>query len=1124
MFCHLHVHSEYSILESSVKIKNLIDLARDYGMKSVALTDMASMHGVIEFYKEAIKNNIKPIIGSEIFVEKDKATCAVLLLAKNITGYENLCKIISNINLNNKNLIDFELLKELSNGIIVISEFSNNEFLPFLQRNNLKEPQLRLKEWVDVFNKDFYIEIQRLPKNNFTISHEYVAKSYFKEKILTEFACKNKIKIVAGNNVHYLLKQDYEIYKSLAKLKLMSSRKNLLFFNIIQNNENYFKSSNEMENLFFDLKQAIANTQEISDKCSLKLEFNLSKLPFFKTPNNESQESYLKKLCYQNINLRYNEKVNNEVYERLEYELSVIRKKGFCGYFLIVADIAKFAHENKIPICGKGSSAGSLVTYLLGISNVDPIKQNLCFERFLNYERKNLPDIDIDMSSKGRLKVLNYLYSKYGKYNILRAPIFTTFKTRASIREAGRIINLGKDEIDEIITMLPMPQSRNVQISNIISKQSNSYVNNNNNNNNCCYPEEKSNSLNQKIINNNDNNNLFNISEKLKGYIRHIAMHPCAFIILNKDMEQNIPIMKSETNEIMSQYGIEDVESMGFLKIDLINSLTLDHIDEVLKILRETRNTEIYLESTDYNDKEVYKILNEGKTIGTFQLESMGIRSLMKKLKPQKLEDIILLISLYRPGPQQSGMVDIFIERKAGRQKTDFLHEDLKEILEETYGVMLYQEQVMKVAVKIAGYTFGEADKLRKIAPSNTSEIIEAERDKFIKGAIKNGYEYNFAVKLFNLVSKFANYGFVKAHAAAYAELGYKTCFLKAYFPAELLSVILTKNSGYYSKSSYIEEARRLGIEIKSPDINFSDGTRFLTEDCGKSIRVSLMSVRDLGIEGSINIIKEREKNGLFKSFTDFYERVVKAGKITIKATENLIKVGAFDFTHLKRKYLLFLLQYFLQSKQNKSKTKIKKYDNNDDNDQKSILINLINKNFDYSDNVFPELLNSIKDYSFEEKLELENLILEFCVSANPLKYFENELINFNIIKSAQFEHFFNKKDACKQNSRITTAGIVLIKRIEKVNNNKEIIFLTLEDWDGMYEVVIFTKEIIKNPEKILPGSPILVKGILSFKNEAISIIAKEIINLTDIKKVKNIRKKEEIKSCILSKTTSIWT
>ncbi|MCE5330434.1 DNA polymerase III subunit alpha [bacterium] len=1119
MFCHLHLHSQYSLLESSVKIGSLISKAKELGMKNLALTDTAVMHGVMEFYKEAVNNNIKPIIGSEIFVLKEGIICGVLLLAKNIKGYENLCRIISSANLNSKNCpapVDFNILKELKEGIIAISEFNNNELHGFLEKNDLEEAVLRLNKWTDVFGEDFYIEIQRIPVNNLSLSSKTPAKRFFRGKILTEFAARNDIKIVAGNDVHYLLKQDYETYIHLARLKLMSSKENLPFFSIIQSNENYLKSHVEMQDLFSDLKNAIENTEEISGKCNVEFELNKSRLPRCDIPENETQESLLKKLCYEKVRLRYGEKPDNKIYERLEYELSVIEKTGFCGYFLIVSDIARFASENKIPTCGKGSSAGSLVTYLLGISNVDPLQQNLYFERFLNEERKNLPDIDIDTSSKGRYKIINYLSSKYGKYNILRVPVFTTFKARASIREAGRILSLGKEELDEMINSLP---HRSIK-----------------------YSINKKDDIKNKDQEDNIDNGIINVSQKLSGYVRHIAMHPCAFIILGSNAPGSIPLMKSETGEIMSQYGLEDIESMGFLKIDLINSLTLDHIDEVMAIVEKTRKTDkVDLSNINYDDKKVCEILSRGDTLCTFQLESMGIRSLMRKLKPETLADIILLISLYRPGPQQSGMVDIFIERKFGREKIDYLHDDLKEILEETCGVMLYQEQVMKVAVKIAGYSLREADRLRKAMATFSYDNMETEKDRFINGAVKKGYDIGLAAELFRLISKFASYGFVKAHAAAYAEIGYKTCFLKVYYPAELLSVILTKNSGYYCKNSYIEEARRLGITIKLPDINLS-GMEFLTEDFGKSIRISLISVKDLGISSAANIIKEREKRGLFKNFTDFYERIIKPGKITIKAAENLIKIGAFDFSDLKRKYLLLVLEYLSQIKQRNPKKACgnRNYKKNQAAMQADTLccnskedgflkttgntnvpLRLISENPDYPDSFFPQSVKLIQDYSFEEKLEIENHILEFCASANPLQYFENELKNFRVIKSRDFGSAVNEKNPYKKG--ITTSGIILIKRKEKTKNDKELLFLTLEDWSGMYEVVIFSEECLRIPDKFVPGNCVLVNGNLSFKNGNISVIADKIISLSALKKTKIQNNKDHIKSGLAAKAALLW-
>ena len=712
--------------------------------------------------------------------------------------------------------------------------------------------------------------------------HGSASRKNLASENLINFARHANIPVVATNNVHYISKEDYPAYRSLARLKIMGTR-NDPTMEILENDEHRLKSAYEMERIFRDIPEAIINTQRIADRCSFS--FNLGKIniPYFTAPAGESQESYLEKLCRKGLALRYGNSPSGQVLERLNTELGVIKKTGFAGYFLIVADIARFACENEIPICGKGSAAGSLVSYILRISNVDPIKNNLCFERFLNDGRKELPDIDIDISNRDRDKIMKYLCSKYGSRNVARVCSFSTTKPRASIREAGRILSLGKDEVDHIIKAVP-GYNRFFTREDLQKKAGDSG-----------FIDTK----------NGQYGKIMAVSKNIGGYVRHISMHPSAFIVSNSDFAKIIPLTVSETGEIMSQYDMNSIEDLGILKIDLINSLSLSLLSEAAALLKNKRNIGLDLSKTSYDDSDVYKLMQAGSTLGVFQLESFGIRTLARKVKPSNLNDITLLISLYRPGPQQSGMVANFIERKFGREKTTYMHKDLEPILGETYGIILYQEQVMQVAMKIAGYSLSEADDLRKTMTGLSRDEMQAHQSRFIKGAVAKGYDIYMVREIFRLISKFASYGFVKAHASAYTELSYKTCYLKAHFPAEFLSIILTNNSGYYGKMQYIEEARRLGIDLKLPDINRSDFD-FTVEDSGRTIRAPLTSVRDLGYAGAASLLNEREKNGGFKDFFDFYARTSVNCRLTKNAIENLIKIGAFDFTNLPRKQLLF--------------------------------------------------------------------------------------------------------------------------------------------------------------------------------------------------------------------------
>ncbi len=1038
MFSHLHVHSEYSLLESSIKIDNLIESAAQYSMNSVALTDKYVMHGAVEFYKKAVQKNIKPIIGSEICIRDKGKLFHLVLLAKNIEGYSSLCKIVSNSHLEKKTAIpsvSLPLLKSSCRSLIALSPERSGQVSEFLRENKARKARHAIKEYKEIFGQDFYIEIQRYPLG------ENAGGSI--SEPLINLSRKTSTPVVATNNVHYLSKEDYNIYRHLVKLKLMGTKKDPTL-KPLQGSQNYFKSEKEMESMFEDLPDALENSREITAKCDLKLRLDNIGVPDFKVPEGSSQPGYLRKLCYRKISKRYNNP-HSRILKRLENELSIIEKTGYSGYFLVVADIASFARKNHIPICGKGSAAGSLVSYVLGISNVDPVENNLYFERFLNEERQEPPDIDIDIANKKRDKILSYLRSKYGKKNTGRVCLFSTIKPRSSLREAARMLNYSKQEIDQLITS----------------------------------GDRKADSKSRYM-------QLFSTSSKLEGYPRHVSMHPTAVIVSNSSLDSSMPLMLSETKEAMSQYDMKSIEDLGILKIDLINSLSLTLIDEVKNRLKK-RGISLDLQGLDHRDPRIFDIIKKGKTLGVFQLESTGIRALMRKIKPANIKDIILLVSLYRPGPQQSGMVGNFIERKFGREKISYIHKDLKPLLEDTFGIILYQEQVLQIARKIAGYSFGEADNLRKAITKRSKHKMTMQKKRFVAGGIKKGYHKKIAEDIFNLISKFASYGFVKAHAAAYADLSYKTCYLKAYFPAEFFAVMLSNNSGYYMPEQYIEEARRMGINIKGPHIN-SNCFSFGVEDGGQSIRVPMICVRGLGNTFARYIKNERDRNGRFRDFAGFYNRIYKKYRVTKTAVENLIKAGAFDFTGRARRCLLMDFFSFQNRKDTRANAKL-------------------------------------GDFSFEEKLKAEKEILGFCVRSNPLSCYRQELRNLSITPSKDFLLLSKGKDGhpYTRPKPVICIGTVINKSKKKTRDGSLMAFCTLEDRYGMYETVFFPGPYGDNKNIIIQGSPILVKGKLHYKDGNISLIVNKAIGLETLKKVRSQKKSDLVKNQLLKETMPLW-
>jgi len=1058
-FSHLNVHSEFSLLESTVKIKDLISTVTRKGMDAVALTDKYVMSRAIEFYKEAISNNLKPLVGCEVCVSGIYALSHLIILIRNKGGYENLCQLVSKSHLERKGplpVVGLSDLRKMNEGLIGINCFKTGEISILLKAGRQDEALRSASLYGEIFRDNFFLEIQRHPG-------ESPPESYFLIKMVN-FATKYNLPLVATNNVHYLNKQDYKTYTYLFKIKTMGTKSDI-HAGPVDSDEYYLKSPAEMSAMFHDIPGAISNTRLITDRCNLKIPLSSTKLSYRRNTNrNREEEKQLTKLCLTGLKWRYKKNFSREAYERLKMELGVVTQMRLCGYFLIAAGIVRFARKNNIPICGKGSSAGSIISYVLGISDIDPIKNNLYFERFLNIKREEIPDIDIDISSKRRNEIIKYLASLYGKTGISRTCTFSTLKPVAAVREARRIMGYGKENITGATEFRLHPDLYPYRP----------------------YAKNLTGTSHYQDIKNNCDEKMVRISRKIEGYPRHISVHPSAFIVSNGSLEKKIPLTLSKTGEIVSQYDVNSIKKLGLFKIDLISSLTLSLIDDVAGILKNKRNINFNIHKIKYDDPETLNLIKDGKTLGVFQLESSGIRKLAGKIKVSSAGDLTHLISLYRPGPGATGMVKNFIERKSGREKITYLHHELKPILTETYGIILYQEQVMKIAVKIAGYSLSEADNLRKVMTGSSGEKMAGHKGKFIKGAISKGYPADIAEKIFRLISGFSNYSFVKAHASAYAGLCYKTCYIKAHYPAELLSVILTNDSGYYARARYIEEARRLGIKIKLPHINKSN-FGFSVEDWGKSIRIPLLTVKELGQVSVEFILNEKIRNGNFKNFTDFYYRTSGISKITKKAIGNLIKAGAFDFTGIKRKQLLLYYHYLRNSKTTKNNSEAGRI-------------------------FFSHQLTCPEDFNLEEKLIIEESILGFCASRSPLYYFRDELSGYSIIKSGNFPHFLQFEKV------IFTAGITINKKIKKARDNRETLMCTMEDEDGMYTAVFFSDVLKKNLKVIMNSSALIIEGRLSSGEGDTYVIGKKAVSLTDLKKAKIRTRKDIIKNNLIIK------
>ncbi len=1027
MFCHLHLHSQYSMLESTISIQELAHTAFRMGFKSIALTDRYVMHGAVEFYRKAKEKGIKPVIGCQICVSSGHRYFSLILLCVNETGYRNLCRIVSASHLQKHAAVpsvEAGFLKKNCSRLIALSPARQGHISYLLAKGRNTDAQRVLEGYRQVFGSRFYMEVIRYPPK--TASQGCLSES------IINFGQKNGVQLAAANDVHFTSPKDYEDYRNLYRLKSMASRTDPCLEPVV-NNQHYLKSAREMENLFKDIPSALSNSALIGEKCNLELKLGSLSIPHFKVPSCSTQQEYLEKLCYRGLKKRYGRPLPG-LCSRLKKELEVIAAMGYCGYFLVVWDIARFARTNHIPICGKGSAAGSMVSYVLGISDVDPVKNNLYFERFLNPERKHPPDIDMDIANNRREHILEYLESRYGGRNVGRVCTFVSIKPRSAVREASRMLNYSKMETDRLLDMAKY----------------------------------------EKISPKSIYGDILSLSSRISGKIRHICTHPSAVIVSDSSLEQRIPLMLSEQGKLMSQYDMESVEALGILKIDLINSLSLTLMEDTAERLNQ-RGISLDLKRIRKDDPKVFSMMEQGKTLGVFQLESTGIRNLMRKIKPSSIEDITLLISLYRPGPQQSGMVGRFIERKLGRQKASYLHPHLKPVLEETYGVILYQEQVIRIARSIAGYSYSEADLLRKAMTNRSRQEMGLHKQRFLKGSAKRGYSLETAEEIFRHISKFASYGFLKAHAASYAGLSYAICYLKAHFPADFLSVLLTHGSGYYPAAQYIQEARRMGISVKAPCINLN-GLKFAADKQGKSIRIPLVQVKGVGPVLAGRILKERKIRGSFKNFTQFYHRCFLKSGISRAAVENLIKAGAFNFAAANRRKLLLYFWHLEKSGH-------------------------VRADFGH-----------IADFTLEEKLIAEREILGFEISAGPLALYRHELENLDIVDSSAFS-----------SGQVFAAGRVISKKIETTREKKPMLFCTLEDEGGMYEAVFFPSSYAQNKKEVLDCSELLIKGTINARDGNLMVIASRAWDLKNLKKAKQSIKNDIIKNKLVSEAAKIW-
>ena len=1109
-FCHLHLHTEYSLLDGSGKVSKIIKRAKELGMDSIAITDHGVMYGCVEFYKQAVEQGIKPILGCEVYVasksmyikqvDKENSTNHLVLLVKNEVGYQNLMKIVSQASIDGfyyKPRVDHEYLKKHSEGLIALSACLGGE----VQSNILKDNYDKAKEvallYKDIFKEGFYLELQnhgmdeqrKVNETNIKISKE------------------TGIPLVATNDVHYINQKDsksHDILMCIQTGKTVEDENRRRY----PSDQFYLKSPEEMWDMFSYIPEALENTIKISEECNYDYKFHESKLPKFPLPEGADPYEYLKETCYKGLIERYdvfeclrNKELNyqdvnlivdksekaKEYVDRLEYELGIIKQMGYVDYFLIVWDFIRFSNENGIPTGpGRGSAAGSIVAYTLGITKIDPIKYSLLFERFLNPERVSMPDIDSDFCYERRQEVIDYVVDKYGVDNVSQIITFGTMAPRACIRDVGRAMNYPYAEVDKISKMIPTMLGITI---------------------------DKALELNPELKNEYDTNDrvraLIDVSKDLEGLPRHSSTHAAGVVIASKPLVEYVPLQKNE-EMIVTQFGMTTLEELGLLKMDFLGLRTLTVMNDAVKMIKENQDIDIDLDKIDFEDKEVYKMLGEGKTAGVFQLESAGMTSFMKELKPDSLEDIIAGISLYRPGPMSE--IPRYVECKNNPDKVNYIVPELEDILDVTYGVMVYQEQVMEIVRKLGGYSMGRSDMVRRAMSKKKHKVMEEERKNFIygitdengnvevPGCIRNGISEEAGNKIFDTMMDFASYAFNKSHAAAYAVVGYQTAYLMRYYPVETIAAMLNSVMGTAEKvAHYIKFAESQGIQVLPPDINESY-SKFTVK--GDSIRFGLAAIKNVGWNVVESIVKSRKEKGRFTSLEDLIDKI-DLSAVNKRAIESLIKAGALDEFKVFRSRLLAVFEKVMDGASNERKRNI---------DGQMSLFRLAEDAIDIPKVVFP----NIKEFDKRHILLMEKEMTGLYLSGHPLDEYKQSLklqtsttietieksyeIFLENINAELDESMISEEPVINDNDTVIIGGILTEVNQKVTRNNTMMAFLKLEDLTGTIEVIVFPKALDRLRHIIKEDTLVKLKGRVSIKEDELPKVICE--NIEGLEKV----------------------
>lgn len=1047
-FVHLHVHTEYSLLDGASRITNLIGRVKAAGMPAVAITDHGVMYGVIDFYKEAKKQGIKPIIGCEVYVSprsrfektavEGEAYYHLILLAENQTGYRNLMELVSRGHLEGfyyKPRIDRELLRQYREGLICLSACIAGEIPARILKDDEAGAERLCREYLDIFGpQHFFLELQ---------DHAMPEQKRVNE-VLIKLGRKLGIGLVATNDAHYVNRSDAEFHEILLCIqtgKTIDDPNRMQF----PSHEFYIKDAAEMAALFPDCPEALANTLAIANRCNVELRFGELHLPDFPVPAGENDVSYLRRLCDERLPRRYSP-VTTQVRERLDYELAVIEKMGYSSYFLIVWDFIDYARRHQIPVGpGRGSAAGSIVAYLLGITSIDPLKYDLLFERFLNPERVSMPDIDIDFCYVNRGKVIDYVVERYGKDKVSQIITFGTMAAKAAIRDVGRALSMSYGDVDRIAKLVP--NELGITLKKALDSQRELKA---------AYQNEPA------------TRRLLDLAMAVEGLPRHASTHAAGIVIAREPLTHYVPLQNSSENFVTTQYDKDKVEEIGLLKMDLLGLRTLTVIGDAVRFIGENRGISIDLDNLPLDDAATYEMLAGGDTLGVFQMESSGITALIKDLKPDRFTDLIALVALYRPGPLGSGMVEDFIARRHGKKKVDYPHPLLEPILADTFGVILYQEQVMQIASVLAGFTLGQADLLRRAMGKKKAAVIAGQKDNFLRGAALQGVEPALAREIFDLIAHFADYGFNKSHSAAYALVAYQTAYLKVHYPQEFMAALLSSVMGANEKVGlYIEELRRKGIRVLPPDVNASQAG-FSVD--GDGIRFGLAGVKNVGETAIQHIIAAREQDGPFTTLVEFFSRV-DMRVVNKRVVESLVKCGAFDSFGARRSQLLAVLEHAADLA-----AKIQR-------DQASGQLDLFgSETIEQPEHL---LLPDIPDLPEEQRLLYEKEMIGFYVTGHPLNRFREQMDGLTPIYSLLSD--------CEDGQHLRIGGTIASSKRITTKNGSQMCFLTLEDFVDQIEVVVFARLFEKVGRILAPDAPVAVSGRLSKNEETVKVIAEDI-------------------------------